>query len=146
MANFRVSQKNKEIIVYRKSITADEYLIVDRYKDAGYKVTMLEKTTPRRKSGITREDLKTYLKGKINDDIYKEMLVHITNKENFLTLKSWLKKALKDYATKTKTDYMDFETYIKQRKKIAEEIDKEEFTQAKVKAEEEANKEISKQK
>lgn len=141
MANFRVSQKNKEITVYRKSITEDEYLIVDRYKDAGYKIKMLERTAPRRKSGITRDDLKTYLNGVINENIYKEMLVHINNKENFLSLKSWLKKALKDDATNNKAEYMDFETYIKQRKKIDEEKDKEEYTQSKAKAEEKANKE-----
>jgi len=141
MANFRVSQKNKEITVYRRSITEDEYLIVDRYKDAGYKIKMLEKTAPRRKSGITREDLKTYLKGVISQNIYDEMVVRITNKENFLSLKSWLKKSLKDDATKNNTEYMDFEAYIKQRKKIDEEKSKKEYTQSKAKAEEKANKE-----
>ena len=91
MANFKVLQKTKTVKVYRKSITDEEFETIERYKAMDYKIVMLEKTAPRKKTKATKQDLIDYLSnGKIDSKVYAEMINKFNKKENFLKVKSWL--------------------------------------------------------
>ena len=101
--DFKVDQKSREVIVYSKGISDQKFNEVKRFKEMGYKITMLEREKPaKRNNGISKEDLRIYLKDNIEPKIYKEMLEHLESNENFLKTKSWLKKELQESARSNK--------------------------------------------
>lgn len=111
----RVNQKTREVIVYAKSIDNEQQeKEIKMYNDMGYKVVMLdkEKPTTRAKTSISKKDMEMYLKGKIDNKIYNDLLEHLKSKENFLKTKSWLKEELKKNAKKTGKKYIPFNTII----------------------------------
>lgn len=115
MANgFRVNEKTRTVKVYRLSLNEKDYKIIERYKALDYDVIMLERKEPAKRAGIKAEDLKKYLaNGTIPEAIYKKMKEKLDKKQNFLGIKSWLIKELKDYAVKNNTKYVPLADIIK---------------------------------
>lgn len=130
--DFKVNQKSREVIVYSKGISEQKFNEVKRFKEMGYKITMLEREKPaKRNNGISKEDLKIYLKDNIDPKIYKEMIEHLESNENFLKTKSWLKKELQENARNSKNKkYIPFNIIIqaeKEKEKAEEKANIEEF-------------------
>ena len=71
MTSFKVNQKSKVVTAYRQSMSTEDYKIIERYNNMGYEVVMLEKTTPKKKVGIKKEEFITYLKGNIDNNLEK---------------------------------------------------------------------------
>ena len=44
--DFKVDQKSREVIVYSKGISDQKFNEVKRFKEMGYKITMLEREKP----------------------------------------------------------------------------------------------------
>lgn len=133
--NFKVDQTAKEVIVYSKGISDQQFNEVKKFKEMGYKITMLDRERPaKRNNGISKEDLKIYLKDNIDPKIYKELLEHLSSKENFLKTKSWLKKELQDNARNNKNKkYIPFNVIIeteKEKEKVTSKADIEEYKKA----------------
>lgn len=126
--DFKVDQKAREVIVYSKGISDQQFNEVKRFKEMGYKITMLEREKPaKRNNGISKEDLKIYLKDNIEPKIYKELLEHLDSKENFLKTKSWLKKELQENARNNKNKdkkYIPFNVIIETEKEKEKETSK----------------------
>lgn len=116
MENFRVNQKTKVVTVYSKSIDKFEFEKVERYKKLGYEITMLEKKTPVRKNKGVKEDMEKYLKGNIDNDLYAEFIDRVEKKQNFLKLKWWLIKELKERANKQGKEFEPIEDIINRAK------------------------------
>ena len=133
--DFKVDQKSREVIVYSKGISDQKFNEVKRSKEMGYKITMLEREKPaKRNNGISKEDLRIYLKDNIEPKIYKEMLEHLESNENFLKTKSWLKKELQESARSNKNKkYIPFNVIIqaeKEKEKAEAKANIEEFKKA----------------
>ena len=133
--DFKVDQKSREVIVYSKGISDQKFNEVKRFKEMGYKITMLEREKPaKRNNGISKEDLRIYLKDNIEPKIYKEMLEHFESNENFLKTKSWLKKELQESARSNKNKkYIPFNVIIqaeKEKEKAEAKANIEEFKKA----------------
>lgn len=133
--DFKVDQKSREVIVYSKGISDQKFNEVKRFKEMGYKITMLEREKPaKRNNGISKEDLRIYLKDNIEPKIYKEMLEHLESNENFLKTKSWLKKELQESARSNKNKkYIPFNVIIqeeKEKEKAEAKANIEEFKKA----------------
>ena len=133
--DFKVDQKSREVIVYSKGISDQKFNEVKRFKEMGYKITMLERKKPaKRNNGISKEDLRIYLKDNIEPKIYKEMLEHLESNENFLKTKSWLKKELQESARSNKNKkYIPFNVIIqaeKEKEKAEAKANIEEFKKA----------------
>lgn len=85
MANYRVNQKTKTIILDMDNITDNEMRLVQTYVSAGY--LLKEK-----KAGLTYNDMRKNLKNK--PDALKELESKISAKENYMTIKSWYNKVI----------------------------------------------------
>lgn len=137
MANYKVNQRKRVVTAYTQSLSKSEREDLEYYKSMDYKIDLLDRKTPRKNTKASREDLSKYLcNGVISKEIYEELKKHIDNKENILTIKSWLNKALMEEADKNnKTEFLDFENYIISKKAEAEkqEQDKIKKFQKKVK-------------
>lgn len=116
MTSFKVNQKSKVVTAYRQSMSTEDYKIIERYNNMGYDVIMLEKTAPKKKAGIKREELIKYLKDNIDNSIYNEMLDRLDKKQNFLRIKSWLVTALQEYAEKNNKEYETIKDIIERAK------------------------------
>ena len=86
MANYKVNQKSKTVILDMDNITDNEMRIAEAYISKGY--LLKEK-----KKGLTYEDMKKGLKGKEN--LLKELEKKITDKEKYMNIKSWYNKQIK---------------------------------------------------
>lgn len=133
--DFKVDQKAREVIVYSKGISDQQFNEVKKFKEMGYKITMLEREKPsKRNNGISKEDLKIYLKDNIEPKIYKELMEHLNSNENFLKTKSWLKKELQDNARNNKNKkYIPFNVIIeteKEKEKAISKVNVEEYKKA----------------
>lgn len=115
---------NQEKRIIEVDIAVADFTIVEHYQKAGYTSILHDKAT--RGKGVNKKDLKTYLKGRINEDIYNEMCNKIDAKMNFLKLKGWLKEALmKDAEERKKKDktatYIPIDVIVKVAKKQVKE-------------------------
>lgn len=113
--NLRVNQKTKTVTGYGKSMETEDFERIEVYKNLGYKVSLLEKETPKaRRNGINKDDMKIYLKGKIDEKIYNELVKKLeSKKEKFFDIRSWLKGQLMAKAAEKKEKYIPFSTIIK---------------------------------
>ena len=93
---YKVDEKTRTVKAYVKTLSDTAEKTIELYKKMGYTVIMLdkEKPKPRTKQRIGTKEMKLYLKGKIDDKIYKKMVEKIDNKEKFFEIKSWLKEEL----------------------------------------------------
>lgn len=130
---YKVDQKERTVKAYTQSLSERQREEIKLYNDMGYKIIMLDKEKPstRAKTSITKEDMKTYLKGKIDNKIYNNLLEHFANKdENFLQTKAWLKDQLEANAKKNNDNYVSFNTIIaveKENAKIRANINAKEY-------------------
>lgn len=113
--SFRVDQNKRQVVVYVNSLDETEEKRVNFYRDSGYKIVALDKNKPktRAKTSITKDDLKKYLKGEIDDKIYNKMIERLKTNENFLVIKSWLKEELQKDAKRKAKKYVPFNTIVR---------------------------------
>ena len=134
---FRVNQQKRVVVVYRLSLAESDYKIIERYKALGYEIEMLERTAPRKRYGIKRDDIKNYfypVLEKYDNNLYLELEKRNRNKENMLSMKSWLKEQLENTKVEELKKYVAFEEFIRQCKKIEEDRAKEESKDSKDRA------------
>ena len=98
---------------------------------------MLEKKTPVRKNKGVKEDMEKYLKGNIDNDLYAEFIDRVEKKQNFLKLKWWLIKELKERADKQGKEFEPIEDIINRAKS------REEKANGKKEEEKKKNKDVS---
>lgn len=111
--NLRVNQKTKQVVGYGKSMEKEDFERLETYKTLGYKVTLLEKEIPSsRRNGISKNDMIIYLKDKIDNKIYNELVTKFDSKESFFAVRSWLKNELMKKAAEKKEDYIPFQTIV----------------------------------
>lgn len=132
--SYKVNQETREVIAYSKSLTEKDKEEIKEYNDIGYKIIRLDREKPaKRNNGISKEDLKVYLKDKIDNKIYKELLEHLKSNENFLKTKAWLKRELLNNARNSKDKkYIPFNVIIateKANEKISARVNAEQYIQ-----------------
>ena len=128
-STFKVNQTKRLVTVYRLSIAESDYKIIDRYKNMGYEIEMLEKTAPRKRNGISRKDLETYFYPVLREfdkDLLNKLEQKNKNKENILAVKSWLRDELKASKNEKLADYKNFEEFIRHCKKIENQMEEKE--------------------
>lgn len=130
--SYKVKQETREVIAYSKSLTEKDKEEIKEYSEVGYKVIRLDREKPaKRNNGISKEDLRIYLKDKIDNKTYKELLEHLKSNENFLKTKSWLKKELQNNARNSKDKkYIPFNVIVateKENEKITSKANAEEY-------------------
>lgn len=111
---YKVKQDTREVIAYTKSLTSKDKEEIKTYNDNGYKIIMLDREKPSSKANqrIGKEEMKTYLKGKIDNKIYNDLLQHLKSNENFFTTRKWLKQELMKYAKKNNKKFIPANTII----------------------------------
>lgn len=112
--SYRVDQKERTVKVYVSSLNETEQSQVEFYGKMGYKIIALDKEKPksRAKTSISKNDMRKYLKGKIDNNIYNNLLTHLKSEENFFETKSWLKEELQKNAKRNNKKYVPFNTII----------------------------------
>ncbi len=92
--NYKVDKKKREVIVYNDSIDDEEFKKIERFRLANYKITIKDTETPTRTGSVNKEDLKIYLKGNIDKNIYDELVKKLDSNENYFKTRAWLKSEL----------------------------------------------------
>lgn len=118
---FKVNQTKRRVTVYRQSIAESDFKIIDRYREMGYEIEMLEKTAPRSRKGISRKDIENFFYPVLEENdksLLEELKKKNENKENILAVKSWLRDSLKASKNEKLKPYIAYEEFIKSCKKI----------------------------
>lgn len=117
MANkkFRVNEAKRIVRAYNEDIVSKEdFEMVERYTKLGYKVILIP-NKPKTYRHI-KNDMITYLEGKIDNKIYKEFIDRVEMQQNFLELKWWLAGELKTDNENKKQAFERIEGIINQAK------------------------------
>lgn len=96
MAKFEVNEEERTVVAYKGDLKSEkDFRDVEKYNRVGYTVTLLP-TRPKKNHKHIRNDMITYLKGNIDEELYNEFIDRIEKKEKFLVTKWWLEKAFKE--------------------------------------------------
>lgn len=111
---YRVDEKTRTVKAYVKTLSESAERTLELYKKMGYKVIMLNKEKPKSRATqrIGKEEMKKYLKGKIDNEIYKKLVEKLDKNEKFFEVRSWLKEELQQYARRTNKKYVPANTII----------------------------------
>lgn len=111
---YRVDEKTRTVKAYVKTLSESAEKTLELYKKMGYKVIMLNKEKPKSRATqrVGKEEMKKYLKGKIDNEIYKKLVEKLDKKEKFFEVRAWLKEELQQYAKRTNKKYIPANTII----------------------------------
>lgn len=100
----RVNEKNRVVRAYKEDMEDDViFNKIEKYKKLGYKPIITDR--PKKNRHHLKDDMITYLKGHIDDDLYNTFIDRLDKKHKFLIVRWWLEKELKDRAEKNNKSY-----------------------------------------
>ena len=111
---YKVDEKTRTVFVYAKTLSELAEKKIKMYKEMDYKIILLDREKPKTRTSqrIGKNEMRRYLKGKINDKTYNELIKKLDSKERFCDIRHWLKEQLQDDANKNKTKYVPANTII----------------------------------
>lgn len=105
---FKVFEDTRTVKVYNKTVSDKADKEISRYRDVGYKIVLLNREKPKARPSqrIGTKEMKRYLKGNIDKDVYNKLVNKIDKKEKFCYIRQWLKEQLIDVAKRTNKKYI----------------------------------------
>lgn len=111
---YKVFEDTRTVKVYNRTLSDKADKEIKRYKEMDYKIVLLDREKPKARPSqrIGKREMKRYLKGNIDKDVYNKLVKKLDSKEKFCDVRHWLKEQLIDVANRTNKKYVPANTII----------------------------------